>query len=208
MNLDQILSNFCFLLAAFFLGSLPTAYIIGKIHGIDIRQHGSGNVGATNIRRVIGKKPAAITLAIDILKGVVAVLLLGCLHIKTLPSGVQSGDIGPFLGLSSILGHCYTPFLGFRGGKGVATSLGVFLVLAFIPTVIAAALFLIIHKVFRYVSLGSICAAIALPIAVYWRLPSYGIETFVMSLAGAALVVYRHKENIVRLLACNETKTT
>ena len=200
-----MLTTFIFILFAFLIGALPSGYIIGKCYGIDIRKHGSGNIGATNIKRVLGEKAGALTLLMDILKGIVAVILLSSIYDYIIPS-VDTATISPFLGLAAIIGHCYSPFLGFNGGKGVATTFGVFAILAPYSTVIAAIVFVIIQRTTSFVSVGSLCAAIAFPLATYFFYPMYSRETFWVGIVAATIIIWRHKTNIQRLVKKEELK--
>ena len=149
---------------SYLLGSLPTSYILAKmLKGIDIRRYGSGNVGATNVLRTVGKLPALIAILIDILKGVAAVTLLSTfLYPASLNIDYESFQI--LLGFSVICGHIWTVFLKFKGGKGVATSAGVLLILCPKAVGIAAIVWLITILITRYVSLSSLLASISLPI--------------------------------------------
>lgn len=182
------------LLLAFFIGSIPSGFIIGLLHGKDIRKLGSGNIGATNVTRFLGKKAGILTLILDVLKGIIAIKLF-----ENLPeSNVY------LLGLAAICGHCFSPFLKFQGGKGVATSLGVFLYLSPYQDLTILIVFLISLKLTNYVSLSSILAAIALPTSIY--IANYNVELFQVSLVVSALVIYKHKENIQRILNGTENK--
>lgn len=194
------------LIAGFLLGSIPTGFLVAKSRGIDIRQHGSGNIGATNVLRTLGKGPGYFVFVGDALKGVLAVLAAG--WIATLLK--NGGDWAPILGgIGCILGHNFTPWLGFKGGKGVATSAGVLLAL-FHPLVLLAvlAVWLVVFFLSRYVSLASISAGIALPICVLIAI-TFGwgsLPGFIFSVVVAALLVLRHKTNIQRLLAGTESR--
>lgn len=192
------------IIIAFLIGSIPSGYVIGRCYGIDIRQHGSGNIGATNIKRILGKKAGALTLVLDIFKGIIAIILLSFL-VKTLTSTTNLASLSPLLGLAAIVGHCYSPFLGFNGGKGVATTFGVFTILAPYSTLTAALVFIIIQKTTSFVSLGSLCAAIAFPIATYFLYP-LSRETFWVGIVAAAIITWRHKSNIQRLFNKEELK--
>ncbi len=182
---------------AYLLGSIPTGLWLGKaLRGIDIREHGSKNIGATNTMRVLGKGLGAAALAGDALKGVAAVLL-----------GMYIGawEHTPLTcGLIAILGHGFPLYLRFNGGKGVATSCGVFLTLAPIPTLIAMAVFAAIIGVTRMVSAGSITAAIVLAAAV-WLMP-HDLPLRLVILAVALFVVVKHRTNIQRIMKGEENK--
>jgi acyl phosphate:glycerol-3-phosphate acyltransferase len=198
------------LLLGYLLGSVPSGYLVAKSQGIDIRQHGSGNIGATNVLRVMGKKWGYLVFACDVLKGFLAVKLAGALAAVGGPTDVALGSV---LGaVACILGHNYTVWLKFKGGKGIATSAGVLLGL-FPPTVILAVLviWLVVFLVGRYVSLASICAALSLPVAVFLLLTRSGTDfwlRFWFSVAVAALAVWRHRSNLARLANGTESRFT
>lgn len=182
------------LVIAYLLGSIPTAYIAGKLgRGIDLRRHGSGNLGATNVLRVMGWKVAVLVLAVDVAKGLVPVVLLPRWIAPASPYWALA------YGLAAIAGHIRTPFLLWRsGGKGVATATGVFLALAPWATLIAAGIWLVVLAVGRYVSVASLCAAASLPVAVALldgRRPSLVILSAIV----AAFVFWTHRANIGRL---------
>lgn len=173
-------------LVGYAIGSLPVGYVIARvIHGVDVRQTGSGNVGATNVYRAAGWRPGLAVLALDLAKGAASVLLSG------------GGDAALAAGVGAVVGHIFPVWLGFRGGKGVATAAGVFGVLAPGPTAISVAVFGVVLGITRYVSLGSMLAAGTLPLAV-WGLG--GSRLTVACAAGVAgLIVARHRDNIQRL---------
>ncbi|MFN8390650.1 MAG: glycerol-3-phosphate 1-O-acyltransferase PlsY [Bdellovibrionota bacterium] len=190
---------------AFLLGSIPTGYLVGKLHGVDIRTQGSGNTGATNAVRVLGKKAGLITLFCDVFKGVVAVWL-GYLFPNTV-GPLSEHDFAAALGVIALFGHCYSPFLNFKGGKGVATGCGVFWVVAPFQTSIAMAIFGMVLKATRYVSLSSICAAISIPLLLFFSQESANNRIVaILASITAALIVLRHKDNIKRLSAGKEPK--
>ena len=183
------------LLVGFGLGSIPTGVLIARWQkGVDIRQHGSGNIGMTNVLRTVGKAAAAGTLLGDLAKGLIPVVLA----LTWLPSPWAIGLVG----LAAILGHMYPLFAGFHGGKGVATTLGAFTPLLTGPLLVACLVWVVCVAVRRQVSLGSLAAAAALPlVALVWQAPA---GYAVCALAAAALIWYRHRENIQRLLAGTE----
>jgi acyl phosphate:glycerol-3-phosphate acyltransferase len=183
------------LVLAYLAGSIPTAYLAGRlVKGIDLRQHGSGNLGATNVYRVLGAKVAVVVFLVDVAKGALPVWLL---------PGVTS-TVNPKLwaivyGLASVAGHVRPVFLlGKGGGKGVATATGVFLALAPLATSIAFAVWVIVVAASGYVSLGSLIAAVVLPIVVLVR---SGVESpvFIVAALLAAFVFWTHRQNIGRL---------
>lgn len=207
----MITTFFLIHLAGFLLGSVPVGYLIAKLKGIDIRRVGSGNIGATNVGRSIGKKAGILTLLGDVAKGAAGVLLVELLPVThSGPVQVFVHELGASVGFCAILGHCYSPFLRWNGGKGVATSLGVFAVLAPWEALIAVGVFAVVAAVGRYVSLASISAAMSLPI-MYWYRQMYSEgqgSKFVLLAATctALLIVLRHRANIARLTAGHEIK--
>jgi glycerol-3-phosphate acyltransferase PlsY len=182
--------------AAYLIGSIPTGLLLGKAYGIDVRKEGSGNIGATNLYRTVGRKVGIITLICDCLKGLLPVLLV---TFSALPP-----ESAALVGLAAFCGHVFSVFLTFKGGKGVATALGVFLALAPLAVAIAIVLFAVCMFIWRYVSLGSIAAAIVMPLAVYFLGGSRSVA--VVTLVIAAIVIIRHRENIKRLISGTENK--
>ncbi|MBN1354029.1 MAG: glycerol-3-phosphate 1-O-acyltransferase PlsY [Candidatus Omnitrophica bacterium] len=194
------------LILAYLVGSIPTSYIFAKfLKKVDIRKEGSGNVGATNVFRVVGKWPAIIVLALDILKGVIAVLLLSDIFFNN-KIGITTGleNYRLLLGLSAISGHIWSAFLKFKGGKGVATTAGVLAVLAPKVLVCVAFVWVIVFVIFRIVSIASILAAMSLPVfSVIFYVSIYFAIFSVILCLGA---VYKHKANIARLVRGEEKK--
>jgi glycerol-3-phosphate acyltransferase PlsY len=184
------------LAGAYLLGSIPTGLLLGKVYGIDVRKEGSGNIGATNLYRTVGRKVGVMTLTGDCLKGLMPVLAV---KYSTLPV-----EYAAWVGLAAFCGHVFSVFLKFRGGKGVATALGVFLALSPIAVAIAVGVFIVLMLVWRYVSLGSISAAAVMPIAA-WALGE-GRATGVVTMIVAVIVILRHSENIKRLAAGTESR--
>ncbi|SMO70916.1 acyl-phosphate glycerol-3-phosphate acyltransferase [Balnearium lithotrophicum] len=191
------MSYFLVFLVSFLLGSIPFGYIVGRIKGVDVRKYGSGNIGATNVSRVLGKKYGALVLFLDALKGALPVLILKY-------SGF-SAELQVFSGLSAILGHCFSPFLSFRGGKGVATGLGAFLVISPKITLLAFTVFLIVFFTTRYVSLSSITAALSYPV-LYKILDKPSELSFIFVSLSSLVIVLKHYSNIKRLLKGEEKK--
>jgi len=199
---------FLAIILSYLLGSIPTSYIVGRLwKGIDLRTHGSGNVGATNTFRVLGPIPGVTVLLADILKGLVAVLLIT----RLVASGSISGEwIKVFCGLAAICGHNWTIFLKFRGGRGVATSIGVFFGL--VPQAIGITMIVgvAIIALSRYVSLGSISGAILFPILVYlvylFKKEPLPLPYLFFSLLASLLVIIKHIPNIKRLIKGKENK--
>ena len=194
-----------FILIAYLLGSLPTSVWWGKaFYGIDVREFGSGNAGATNTIRVLGKKAGFPVLFIDILKGTCAVMLA---YMSDFASGTS-----PFvnyqiaLGVAAVIGHIFPVFAGFRGGKGVATLLGV--ALAMEPQVAGLALivFLLVLAVFKYVSLASMSAGLSFPIILMTIFPERPVSMIAFSIVVSVLLIITHKKNIQRLLKKQESK--
>jgi len=201
-----VLAYILIVVAAYLLGSIPTGYLVARAKGIDIRKVGSGNIGATNAMRVLGK-PAGITvLLVDALKGYAAVAWLCPVVIEL--SGRPDTEIETLriiAGIAAVLGHNYTCWLKFKGGKGVATNGGAYLALAPLAVGIALAAFILAVLLTRYVSIGSIAAAIALPVAVWW-LPEHNLFLGLVTTALGAMAVYKHKSNIKRLMAGTESR--
>lgn len=190
---------FAVVVLAYLIGAIPSGVVLTRMAGIaDIRRQGSGNVGATNVYRVAGKRLGVLTLMFDVLKGVVPLLVLRYLvENGILPRTTADMSLPAFAGLFLFVGHCYPVYLGFKGGKGVATALGVFLVLVPFALVPPLVVFVLVLWRSRYVSLASISAAFTLPFAVlgFGYTWSMVVVTFIM----AAGVIYRHKDNIARL---------
>ena len=195
---------------SYLLGSIPTAYIFGRVlKGIDIRDFGSGNVGATNALRVLGKGPGVAVLLLDIFKGTAAVVLLGAFF-KAKNMNIAPETLSIMLGIACVVGHSYTVFLNFRGGKGIATSLGVLIGLSInIPAlgaIVAMIIlsWLLIFAATRIISFASIIAAILLPIYIaIFRQSSF---LFFSSILLSVFVILRHKQNISRLLKGQEKR--
>jgi glycerol-3-phosphate acyltransferase PlsY len=197
------------IIISYLVGSIPTAYIFGRLlRGIDIRKFGSGNVGATNALRVLGKGPGIIVLALDIIKGFLPVILLGNFIYPR--SGMKTDMVFVILGIACIIGHNWTLFLGFKGGKGIATTLGVLIALAVkipgLENVLALTIFtwLLIFLISRIVSLSSIAAALALPL--YLILFKQSIQMLVSGIILTAFVILRHKSNLTRIFQGKESK--
>ncbi len=183
-------------LTAYLLGSVPTGYIVGSLAGVDVRKAGSGNVGATNVARVVGKRQGIFTLVADAAKGFIPVIL--ALNLDLTPVATV------FVGIAAFLGHLYPVFLRFRGGKGVATALGVFLGLAPAATVVLMVVFVVVLIATRFVSLSSMVAAASAPVVLWLLL--YPRISIGMSFFIAVMIVLRHRENIQRLLSGAEPR--
>ena len=180
---------FILCLLAYLCGSVPFGVLLAKTQNMDIREHGSGNIGATNVARTMGKKAGLITLAGDVLKGLLVVFIASQWFDSTMVTALA--------GLAVFLGHLYSIFLKFKGGKGVATGLGVLSFAMPLSTLCSAGVFAISLKVSGYVSLSSILAAIALPLfGVFFKMP---FSYIYLSTIVALFTLQRHHDNIVRL---------
>ena len=190
------------IIAAYLIGAVPIGYLVGRAFGVaDIRRHGSGTIGATNVLRTAGRLPAILTLGGDIVKGYVAVVLGGALAASA-ASGDQAAPAA--CAVAAVIGNCWSVFLGFRGGKGVATGLGALLRLVPLAVLPAAAVWLAVTVSFRWVSLGSILAALCVPLGAL--LLGHSAPSVLAALAISILIVTRHHANIARLLAGQEPK--
>jgi len=190
--------------AAYLLGSIPTGYLVGRARGIDIRTAGSGNVGATNTFRVLGKLAGMFVLLADCAKGFAAVWL-GRWLLKML--GAPEAEMETHCvvaGIFAVLGHNYTCWLRFKGGKGIATSAGVYLALAPAALGIALAAFVLAVAVTRYISVGSMVGAIVLPVAVWFTHDNLFLR--IMTIALGVMAIFKHRGNIQRLLAGTENR--
>jgi glycerol-3-phosphate acyltransferase PlsY len=219
-------------LVAFLLGSIPFGLIISRIKGINIREHGSGNIGATNVLRIVGKKYGVTCLLLDALKGLVpTVIAISLIRFEGIQNPMTLSGLLPYAGkfpmltaqvfqvltgLCAILGHNYSPWVGFKGGKGIATSAGVLIALMPAAIVILAAVWGLVFIVSRYVSLASIIAAAALPLLTLWGSWFHGKiqdgtwnkPLFAFSIIIAVLAIWKHRTNIQRLLAGTEHRFT
>ena len=199
-------ANLLALACAYLLGSIPSAVWIGKaLYGIDVREYGSGNAGATNTFRVLGKKAGIPVLLLDILKGYLAlqlVLLVG----NYLPGTQQYINFKLALGIAALLGHIFPVFAGFRGGKGVATLLGILVGVQPVAAIICTVIFLVMLIATGYVSLGSISAAIAYPFIIMLVLNETIPTVNIFAMSVAILVLITHQKNIERLLRGSESK--
>jgi glycerol-3-phosphate acyltransferase PlsY len=194
-------------IVAYLLGSVPTAVWVGRTwYNLDVREHGSKNAGATNTFRVLGKKPGIFVLLVDVLKGAAAV---------TFPLMIESNGIGGpepnsdhlqiVAAVCAVIGHIFPVFAGFRGGKGVATSLGIVIGIQPIAAAVCFAVFLIVFLISNYISLGSIVASLVFPVVVwYFRPDSLSMQLFSLVLGSA--VILAHRKNIGRLIKGNENK--
>ncbi len=188
----------CTLVIIYLTAAIPTGIVLAKVMGYeDVRDKGSGNIGATNVYRVAGKLPGALTLVGDILKGFLP--LLAC-KVWLNPTPTQLGIACAV----AIIGHCYPVYLKFKGGKGVATALGIFLVLSPKAVLGAAAVFVITVAISRFISLGSVLAAMSAPLLILML--NHPQPVFLATLFIAALIIWRHRTNIKRLLDGSENR--
>ncbi len=198
------MKEFLLLILAYLIGSIPTALIISRsFFKIDIREYGSGNMGATNTFRVLGSKFGTIVMIGDVLKGMLAVALYNLLPYY-INNAFDRTNLMIGLGLAAVLGHIYPIWAQFKGGKGVATLFGMVLAIQPLVAVNCVAVFLVVLFLTRYVSLSSILAGIALPICVLWIYNEKEIFYRVFAIAVSALIILTHQKNISRLLKGNE----
>lgn len=182
-------------LIAYLAGSIPSAYIAGRARGVDLRKHGSGNLGATNVVRVLGPRIGAVVFLADFFKGFLPVY-----YLPIFADTLQPGLWALIYGAAAILGHVKPIFLlGRGGGKGVATASGVFTALAPVPMLISMAVWIVVFAISRYVSLASLCGAVALPVAIYLLHRDPSSLVFIASVIIAAFVFWTHRANIGRL---------
>lgn len=209
------------IILSYLVGSIPTSVMYGKwFRGIDIRKHGSGNAGGTNVFRVLGWKPGVGVIIFDGLKGYIAVAVIARLYFDL---SIPFPSTGPFeeftivqiiAGSAAILGHIWTLFAGFKGGKGIATAAGMMIGIAPIEFAVSVVVFMVVLTVSRFVSLGSISAAVAFPLTLFFRWNIFQVEiedysTLVyFSLVIAALLIFTHRGNIKRLIQGTENKLT
>lgn len=195
-----LLSALCL---AYLMGSIPTGLIAGRLKGVDVRKHGSGNVGATNVARVVGKLPGLLVLWVDAAKGWVPVALLAPKAVE-LGSPLSLDSLRILLGVAAVAGHIWNPFLQFQGGKGVATAIGVLIGLDGRVALGASAIWLVAAWWTRYVSAASISAALAAPFLMLL----FGAPTgWVLGCIGVSLaILWRHRPNILRLLQREERR--
>lgn len=198
--------DFLLLIAAYLLGSIPFGLIVAKqVRGIDIREHGSKNIGATNVGRVVGKKWGLLVFFLDVLKGFLATQLQ---HFSGGESGLSQTQVGVSLAIAAIMGHSFPVWLKFKGGKGVATSLGVFTGLLPVPTLITFALWLVVFFTSQIISISSLVAAVCFPVVVYYFQQSdpYLSLWLGISLILCVFMFYTHRQNIRRLHRGEEKK--
>jgi glycerol-3-phosphate acyltransferase PlsY len=194
------------IIISYLIGSIPTALLVSKrFFGIDIRDYGSGNMGATNTFRVLGSRYGTIVMIIDILKGMAAVMMYNFLPFY-LNHELERTNLMLALGTAAVLGHVFPIFAGFRGGKGVATLLGMVLAIQPVIALSCIGIFVLVLFLTRYVSLSSILAALSLPICVLWIWNENELLYRIFALAVAVLVVITHQKNIGRILRGVESR--
>ncbi len=201
-----VLLHVALILGAYLLGSVPTSVWLGRaLFGLDIREHGSGNAGATNTFRVLGKPAGLFVFLVDFFKGFGAVKLSFLMSLYP----IGSGEFITFqlaLGITAMLGHIFPIYVGFKGGKGVATLFGVIAAISFYPTLIMAGIFLLVLFLTRYVSLSSIIAGISFPILLIVVYKVTTTSLIIFSLAMAVILLITHQKNIQRLIKKEENK--
>ena len=197
----EIILNLLILFLGYLFGSFPSGYLAGRIaKGIDIRSLGSGSTGATNVLRHIGKRAAITVFLLDVFKGVISILLAKYFLLN------DSWQVA--IGLSTLIGHIWPVWLNWRGGKAVATGLGIFLGLSWQVGLATLGVFILMIILFRIVSLASVSAALALPFIMFisFKTSSISLPFLVISLLAMTLVIWRHRENILRLMKGKEPK--
>jgi glycerol-3-phosphate acyltransferase PlsY len=196
-------------LISYLLGSIPAGYLAGRVAGIDIRHAGSGNIGATNVMRVLGKRYGYPVFIVDFLKGLIAVSLSFLIEKRAQPLSVPNELIGIIAAISCVIGHSFPVWLSFKGGKGVATSMGGLFGLMPFVALIAVAVWVITFQVTRYVSVASMTATLAVPISILVLMPlkqTGEAALLYFSICLAALVVFRHRSNLSRLVRGTEPR--
>ena len=206
------------IILSYLIGAIPTSIIVTKAaKGIDIREHGSGNAGGTNVMRVLGWKQGVLVILLDALKGVLAVIVVARLHYGSMPfeNATPFDDftlVQIIAGISAVIGHIWTVFAGFKGGKGIATALGMLLMIVTVDMLIAIGVFILVVTFSRYVSLGSLAAAVAVPLTLIIRenvfnvdIPNYHTLLPFLVLV-SLLVIFTHRKNVTRLLNGSENK--
>ena len=197
----EIILNLLILFLGYLFGSFPSGYLAGRIaKGIDIRSLGSGSTGATNVLRHIGKRAAITVFLLDLFKGVLSILLAKYFLLN------DSWQVA--IGLSTLIGHIWPIWLNWKGGKAVATGLGIFLGLSWQVGLATLGIFIIMITLFRIVSLASVSAALALPLIMFlsFSTSNFSLPFLIISLLAMMLVIWRHRENIVRLIKGKEPR--
>jgi acyl phosphate:glycerol-3-phosphate acyltransferase len=203
---------------SYIVGSIPNSIIVSKlVRGIDIREHGSGNAGGTNVFRVLGWKWGVLTILLDALKGALAVIVVARMYLDRIPfSNITPFDdftlVQIICGVAAVIGHIWTIFAGFKGGKGIATGLGVLIMIVTVDMALALGVFVVVVTLSRYISLGSLMAAISVPLFLIIRENVFGVDipgyhTILPFCIGLALlVIFTHRANIGRILEGSENK--
>jgi len=196
-------------LVSYLLGSIPAGYLAGRVAGIDIRHAGSGNIGATNVTRVLGKRYGYPVFVVDFLKGLMAVSISIFIEKRVQPVLVPTELLGIVAAISCVIGHSFPVWLSFKGGKGVATSMGALFGLVPFVALIGVAVWVITFEMTRYVSVASMTAALAVPISILILMPlkqTGGAVLLYFSICLAALVIFRHRSNLSRLVRGTEPR--
>jgi acyl phosphate:glycerol-3-phosphate acyltransferase len=206
------------IILSYLVGSIPTSIIVSKLaKGIDIREHGSGNAGGTNVARVLGWKHGVLVIILDAFKGVLAVVVVARLHYGSMPFH----NVTPFddftlvqiiAGISAVIGHVWTIFADFKGGKGIATALGMLLMIITVDMLIAVGVFIIVVSISRYVSLGSLIGTLAVPLSLIIRENVFNVDIqgyntllpFIIAIS--LLIIFTHRKNVVRIFNGSENK--
>jgi len=203
---------------SYLIGSIPTSIIVSKAaKGIDIRNYGSGNAGGTNVMRVLGWKLGLMVIILDALKGVLAVVIVARIYYGTIPfhNATPFDDftlIQIIAGISAVIGHIWTVFAGFRGGKGIATALGMLLMITTVDMLVAIGVFVVVVSISRYISLGSLLGAITVPLTLIVRenlfnVNIHGYNTILpFAVLITLLVIFTHRKNVIRLINGSENK--
>ena len=206
------------LLLSYLVGSIPTSIIMSKwVKNIDIRNYGSGNAGGSNVFRVLGWKYGVAVILLDALKGAIAVIFIARLYYGSFPfpnaTPFDDFTLVQFMaGIAAVIGHVWTVFAGFKGGKGIATALGFLITIITVDMLVALGIFIIVVSVSKYISLGSMTAAVSIPLIMVVRENIFGVDIqsyhtiLPFSILIAFLVVYTHRTNVSRLLNGNESK--
>ncbi len=206
------------MILAYLVGSIPTSIILSKlVRGIDIREHGSGNAGGTNVFRVLGWKWGVLTIVLDAFKGAIAVVFIARLYLDSFPfTNITPFDdftlVQIFCGVAAVVGHVWTVFAAFKGGKGIATSLGFLIMIITVDMLVAVGIFAIVVYLSKYISLGSIAAAISVPLILVIRENVFGVDIpgyhtiLPFAIFITLLVIYTHRSNIERILNGSERR--
>ncbi len=215
-----MLNLFFVIILSYLVGSIPTSILISKlVRGIDIRNYGSGNAGGSNVFRVLGWKWGILTILLDALKGAIAVILVARFYLDRFPFN----NVTPFddftlvqiiCGVAAVIGHVWTLFAGFKGGKGIATGLGVLIMIVTVDMALALGVFFLVVGFSRYISLGSLAAAVSVPLIMIIRENIFNVDIrgyhtiLPFAILLAVFVVYTHRANIERLLQGSERKVS